>query len=298
MRVKKHGVAEFDCFYNEIYGDRWRSLKDALLKPVNHVARFNLFADKNKFHDLRNFKLLGNFNNIYESSSIAPDFHEMKDENALRYFYFMDIASIYPVTALDVKTGHNVLDMCAAPGGKSLILAENLRAEGFLKLNDSSMPRINRLKNVLADYIPSDFLKNISIRLNKAETLCLKERELYDRILLDAPCSSERHLLHKPENLNEWSRSRTKMLAQRQYAMLSSAIRILKKEGLLVYSTCSISPFENDDNIFKLKKKNSQNIEIIKRNFDIGEPTELGWCIMPDKFSCGPIYFAIIRKIS
>ena len=111
--VKKNripGPEQFDLFYRDIYGDRWNGLKSALLQDVKHMEL-----------------------------QIAPD----------KSTYYLDRASWIAAGTLPVKPGMKVLDMCAAPGGKSLILASALKGTGNLNCNELSPVRRNRLKTVL-----------------------------------------------------------------------------------------------------------------------------------------------------
>ena len=79
--------------------------------------------------------------------------------------------------------------------------------------------------------------------------------------------------------------------------MLASALDIVKKDGLIVYSTCALSNLENDDIIKKLYQKRAGRFELIRREFSFGEPTEFGWQVLPDNSGWGPFYLAIIRRI-
>ena len=94
-------------------------------------------------------------------------------------------------------------------------------------------------------HLPTEFRSNLTITGHDATRWGLHEQGVYDRILLDAPCSSERHLIHNPNHLAQWSLGRTRSLAQQALAMLCSAFEALKPGGHLLYSTCSISPEEN-----------------------------------------------------
>ena len=108
----------------------------------------------------------------------------------------MDGASILAAQALDPQPGDDILDLCAAPGGKSLMLAEKIAEAGTLVANDRSASRRGRLKRVLESYIPNPVRERIRVTGHDATKWCVFETEAYDRILLDAPCSSERHVLH------------------------------------------------------------------------------------------------------
>lgn len=210
--------------------------------------------------------------------------------------YFLDEASVVAANNLKVMPGDTVLDMCSAPGGKALVLLKNLKGEGKIVLNDRSATRRSRLKNVIKDY--HGLHEWIEFTSHDATKWGLYEKDVYDKILLDAPCSSEAHLIKNPKYISEWSIKRTQGLAQKQYAMLASAIMALKVGGTVMYSTCALSPFENDGVIDKLLKKQSDLVQIENLEIQGAEKTKYGHIFLPDKTSIGPLYFCLIKKIA
>ena len=90
---------------------------------------------------------------------------------------------------------------------------------------------------------------------------------------------------------------RTKNIAVTQFAMLASALDIVKNGGTVVYSTCALSRLENDEIIRKLYQKRAGRFELIRKEFSFGEPTEFGWQVLPDTTGHGPFYLAIIKRI-
>lgn len=253
-------MSRFDQFYAEVYGERWESLKHALLNPAEKITRscFQGYAE-----------------------------------------YRLDRASILAAEALQVKAGDLVLDLCAAPGGKALILAEKMGVTGSLVANELSSARRMRLKDVVAQHVPEALRNRIQVTNFDGNQFGLKRKEAFDRILLDAPCSSEQHLLEEDPTQLDWKESRTKQLAMRQYSLLCSALLALKKGGTLVYSTCSISPLENDGVVGRLLTKKKNEVELDREVSDLidYEKTEFGFQIFPDLASgIGPIYFARLKK--
>ncbi len=275
---RKKGEEAFDAFYFNIYAGRWDQLKKTLLKPKEHIVYLNPYL-KNNPHPIK-----------MDSTYPAPQ----KIDDLMNY-YFLDFASTLPVKALDIKNDDQVIDLCAAPGGKSLmIMGENPKS---LICNDLSHDRLQRLKKIMQDYLPEDIQKKITYTKRDASLWGTFEKEIYDKTLLDAPCSSERHFLQRPNELTDWSEGRTKRLAKLQFALLAAAIDITKSGGRIVYSTCSISPYENDEVIKKALKKRSGQFEIEKNLFDESEATEFGQQVLPDKNGHGPFYLSILRKI-
>ena len=176
---------KLDQFYRQQWHERWPELKSALLKDSKYFARFNSFAEVVQLEPQHQFGL-------ELDEALSPEV----DKNGLLQFYPMDLASLYPVLALDLNEKQKVLDMCAAPGGKALFLIEqHFEAGGSITLNEYSKARLGRLKKVLTQYIPEHIIKSINVKNYDASKWGLYEKDSYDRLLLDAPCSGERHIL-------------------------------------------------------------------------------------------------------
>lgn len=266
---KLSGAEGFDAYYSNLFGVRWLSIKKAF--------------------------------------SLEPDYAEWKAGGEKPYF--LDSASVRAAVSLPLENAMDILDLCAAPGGKTLVLASNMNSEANLLSNERSPERKNRLANTVRDCLPPEIQERVTVICKDGAQMCLKNEEKFDAILLDAPCSSERHVLADPKYLSEWSPSRIKTLSMAQWALLSSAWRMLRPEGYLLYSTCALSPDENDNVVAKLLKKfdNAKlcepKISLNYKNFTQSElpeyeKTEFGAHILPDKAGgAGPLYFCLLQKI-
>jgi len=125
----------------------------------------------------------------------------------------------------------------------------------------------------------------------------LHEQSTYDAVLLDAPCSSERHVLQDAKALSQWSSARTKRLAVQQFAMVAAALEAVRPGGHILYSTCSISPSENEAVIEKLEKKRAGRYEEIAVDAPYAQALGHGKIILPDTANGrGPLYFCLLRK--
>lgn len=252
------GEERFNQYYSSLYGDRWQTLIDSLKK------------DKTR------------------SISIA----------GLQSPYYLDIASFETANLLPVEKGMSVLDMCAAPGGKTLVIAKKLAGSGSLVSNDRSSDRRERLRKVISECLTEDERSIIKVTGFDATSWGVYEKELYDAILLDAPCSSERHVLGSKEHLSIWTENRPKRLSITQYAMLSSALIAAKHGGYILYSTCSINERENQLVIEKLIKKHPDEVEIINIDIQSSEKLSYGNIVLPDTADGkGPMYACLLRKI-
>ena len=247
----------FDEYYSEIWKNRWPRLKEALKEEKNTQVSIN--------------------------ETNPP--------------YWLDEASLLTASLLPVSPSSAVLDMCAAPGGKSLVLAKATGKNGFLTANDRSPDRRERLRKVLYS-LREDIRPEIRITGFNAESWGVYEKDAYDYVLLDAPCSSERHVLNDEKYLSQWSPSRPKRLAVSQYAMLSSALMAVKVGGYILYSTCSINPGENEEVIQKLFKRHPLEVEESTDIPSWAERRKHGAMVLPDTSGGkGPMYFCLLKKV-
>lgn len=159
-----------------------------------------------------------------------------------------------PLDGIDV-----VLDLCSAPGGKAIHCFDRLQRKFPVIANEFSQARRARLISVLRTY-GCDRLPLLSI---DAGAICRLVTNALPMILLDAPCSGEAHLVRNPKRLAEWRPRQSKVLAMRQHAMAVGALHALKPGGVLLYSTCTVSPYENELMINDLLEKFGPAIEPI-----------------------------------
>lgn len=222
--------------------------------------------------------------------------------------YFLDSGSVRAAVSLPLAGAGRILDMCAAPGGKTLVLAANMDANAVLVANERSSERCRRLARIVHDCLPENVRSRVAVTCRDAAQLCLNNVEPFDRILLDAPCSSERHVFSDEKYLGAWSPSRIRTLSVAQWALLSSAWRMLAPGGYLLYSTCALSPCENDGVVGRLLKKFGDaavcapEIQLAYRRFADSalpgcEDTEFGRIVLPDtQNGAGPLYFCLVHK--
>ena len=211
--------------------------------------------------------------------------------------YYLDRASIAAVESIR-PIGGSVLDLCAAPGRKSLALLRFGAGQVVLTANERSRARRERLKRVLGEHLPDAVRSSVRVTGHDARRWSLYERDAYDMVLLDAPCTGERHLLKTPSELAKWTKSRTTRLATESFAMLASALDVVRPGGSILFCTCTISPTENDDVIARLEKKRPGRVLVANSRKAEGEATRFGRMILPDVNSgMGPIYYSVIIRI-
>ncbi len=159
-----------------------------------------------------------------------------------------------PAAVLPVCPGDKVLDLCAAPGGKSTELGARLQGEGLLVSNDISNSRAKALlKNLELFGIP-----NICVTSETPEKLASVFGPYFDKILVDAPCSGEGMFRKDPDLIKSWLERGPEYYAPIQRQILKSAAAMLKPGGMLLYSTCTFAKLEDEDTISWLLSKRSR----------------------------------------
>ena len=166
------------------------------------------------------------------------------------YFYVQGVTSQYAVSAADIQKGQAVLDLCAAPGGKSFAAAIALENTGSVTSCDPNPPRLK----LIEDGAERLGLTNISVLQNSGEVYNEKLKK-YDTIICDVPCSGIGIIPKKPD-LRYKSMAEVTQLAQLQYEILSTASGYLKENGTIVYSTCTINKMENEQVVDRFLKEN------------------------------------------
>ncbi len=222
-------------------------------------------------------------------------------EHSLGYYYIQDLASMMPALALGPGPGDIVLDMAAAPGSKTSMMAQMMNNTGTIIANDVN---IGRIKALSANIERLGITNTIITKKNAAKASFGK---CFKKILLDAPCSSEGTLRKAPmERIpgeNEYAN-----YSKLQKEMLSNAARHLCPGGTLVYSTCTFNPLENE----KVVAHGIQNLGLIAEKVTLPVPTEPGvrrWNgeelshvseyvarIYPHRVDTGGMFIAVLKK--
>ena len=157
-------------------------------------------------------------------------------------YYIQEPSAMFPAQALPVEEGDFILDMCAAPGGKSTALAAKLKGTGLLVSNDISASRAKALlKNIEASGV-----RNSIVLTEDPKNLAGPFEGYFDKILIDAPCSGEGMFRKEPSMMRAWEKNGPDFFSKLQREIVDSGIRMLKAGGMMVYSTCTFSVEENE----------------------------------------------------
>ncbi len=157
-------------------------------------------------------------------------------------FYLQDPSAMMVGRLVDARPGEWVADLSAAPGGKSTHLIARMRDTGFLLANDPHPARARELAGNLERW----GARNVAASIESVDRLAERLGDVFDRVLLDAPCSGEAMFLKSAAAGGAWSADAVAGCARRQESLLADAARLVRPGGLLVYSTCTFSPEEDE----------------------------------------------------
>jgi len=175
--------------------------------------------------------------------------------------YIQAASSMLAAHAMQVTNEMRVLDMCAAPGSKTSQLAAIMGNQGMLIANDRSRKRLYRLRDILK----TQGVTNVEVLCGQGERLGQSHADCFDRVLVDVPCSGEsRFRLDKPIRISQWSMHEIQKLSKLQEQLLIAALRSVVVGGLVVYSTCTFAPEENEFVIDKVLSRNTIDAEVVQ----------------------------------
>ena len=177
-------------------------------------------------------------------------------------YYIQEPSAMLPGVVIDAKPGERILDLCAAPGGKTVQIAAAMKGKGLLVSNDISFDRVKALiKNIELSGVTNSIVTNES-----PKKLALSFKEYFDKILVDAPCSGEGMFRKDEDAARSWENFKGEKCSAMQWDILQHVDTMLKKGGYMVYSTCTFSPEEDEVMIMRFldKYKNYEIIEVPK----------------------------------
>lgn len=256
-----------------LLGEEFEEYKKCLDKPMYHGIRINTmkisveeFLKINPFH-LRPVPWCDN-GFYYDEQLDKPSKHPYYYAGL---YYIQEPSAMTPASVIPVEEGDRVLDICAAPGGKSTELAAKLSGTGVLVSNDISASRAKAL------------LKNLEV-FGATNALIISEAPYklserfagyFDKILIDAPCSGEGMFRKSNSMITAWENNGNQLFSDLQISILKEVVKMLKPGGKILYSTCTFAPLENEKSVeYLLSLDDSLSICDFSKyeGFDDGHP--------------------------
>ena len=197
-----------------------------------------------------------------------------------------------PVHFLNPRPGETILDLCAAPGGKSTQIGSKMNGQGLLLTNEIHPQRAK----ILSENIERMGISNAIVCNETPQRLADRFEAFFDKILVDAPCSGEGMFRKNDDARNEWSPANVELCAKRQDEILECAANMLKSGGTIVFSTCTFSEEENEGSIRRFLESNPefevQNVPL----YDGMEQSEWGIRLWPHKIKGEGHFLSVLKK--
>ena len=217
-------------------------------------------------------------------------------------YYVQEASSMFLEQALkqtvDLSQPVKVLDLCAAPGGKSTLIQSFITSDSLLVSNEVIKSRVNVLQENLIKWGGA----NVVLTNNDAKDFA-SLYDYFDLLVVDAPCSGSGLFRKDPEAIGEWSENNVKLCSQRQQRILADAFSSLKKNGIIIYCTCSYSTEENEEILdWMAEKFKVESLRLtIKKEWNIVETQSMhhnlfGYRFYPDKLKGEGFFIACLQK--
>ncbi len=250
-RMQEYLGSEYEAFlasYNE-NNIRSLSLNKSVISNELFESIFDLKIEKIPYLDGGYYLL---------DENVKMGFHPLHHAGA---FYMQDPSAMCVVEAIDIPSNFLVLDLCAAPGGKSIQLASRL-TNGILISNEIDKERAKALYS----NIERMGLSNVVVTNNTPADFLVNFENTFDLILIDSPCSGEGMFRKYPLSQDLWSLENVNICHKRDIEIVDIAHRLLKKNGILIYSTCTFAKEENEDIIsYLIEKYDYKQVDICDR---------------------------------
>lgn len=220
---------------------------DAFIKAFDSSDERGILINETKSGSKQ--ALLNEFGSLKEVPWCSSGFYVDKEKirgthpyHMAGLFYFQEPSAMCAAAGLPIVSGDKVLDLCAAPGGKTAQAAARLCGSGMLVSNEIIKSRAA----ILSENVERLGLTNVIVTNETPQRLAKKYTGFFDKIIVDAPCSGEGMFRKNPNAAEEWSPEHVLSCAERQKKILECAAAMLKTGGLLMYSTCTFAPEENE----------------------------------------------------
>lgn len=276
---------EFTGRMKILLGDEYEDFINAL--HGTPVKGFRVNTEKIPLEDFEKINVFGTEKIPYVRNGFYLDFEKAGNHpcHHAGMIYIQEPGAMAPAECVEIEKGWKILDMCAAPGGKSTQLKNKLDEKGLLVSNEIIPSRCK----ILTGNIERLGLKNCVTTCMDTSRLAKTFPETFDLVMVDAPCSGEGMFRKDDTAIEEWSVQNVKMCAERQAEILENAVKCLKDGGYIIYATCTFSVEENEMTVDNFLATHP-DFEIVPVRKKVEENTSDG--IFYDGCNCENIRFA------
>ncbi len=289
----------------EMLGEEYPAFLQSYEEPQKQSLRINplkgemeLFLKENPFSLS---PVVWEENGYYYEADDRPGKHPYHEAGV---YYIQEASAMVPVTYLAPQPGERILDLCAAPGGKSTQIAAAMKGKGLLVCNEIHPARAK----ILSENIERMGVRNAIVVNHSPDELAKHFQGYFDAVLVDAPCSGEGMFRKNDDAQNEWSPENVSMCGKRQDEVLMYAAQMLSPGGRLVYSTCTFAPEENEGSISRFLKEHKEFTIVSAEKKEGMEPGNPAWThepaegidntirLWPHKIKGEGHYVAVLKK--
>ena len=277
---------EFENRMKTLLGDQFEDFKKSFDEPP--VRAFRVNTDKISLEEIEKINPFGGEKIPYVPNGFYFDYDGIGNHpyHHAGMVYVQEPAAMVPVESIEIGKHWKVLDMCAAPGGKSSQIKNKLGKDGILVSNEI-VP--SRCKILTGNMERMGFQNVVTTCMHPQKLVKMFPQNYFNMIMVDAPCSGEGMFRKEEIAIDEWSPENVKMCAQRQEEILDCAVRMLKSGGYIVYSTCTFSLEENEMTVCAFLQHHP-DFEIVPATQRVIENTVDG--VIFDGCNCENIHYA------
>ena len=270
-------------------GEEYPAFLASLERPRAVALRYNPLKGQQPDMEFAGAEVPWEPRGYYYDPEARPGLHPYHEAGV---YYLQEASAMAPVALLDPQPGEKICDLCAAPGGKTTQIAGRMAGEGFLLCNEINPKRAK----ILSRNIERMAVSNALVTNEHPQRLADRFPGFFDRVLIDAPCSGEGMFRKEEAAVTDWSQETVEMCARRQAEILHSGAQMVRPGGLLVYSTCTFAPEEDEWSVEAFLENHPEfSLEVVEAPwFDCVKPGM--YRMWPHKLLGEGHFAAVLRK--
>ena len=270
-------------------GEEYADFLRALERPRAVALRLNPLKGERPALPFMQERVPWESEGYYYDTDSRPGLHPYHEAGV---YYLQEASAMAPVRLLDPQPGERVCDLCAAPGGKTTQIAGEMAGQGFLLCNEINPKRAK----ILSRNIERMGVANALVTNEHPQNLAKRLWGFFDRVLVDAPCSGEGMFRKEEAAITDWSEETVEMCAHRQSEILDSGAQLVRDGGILVYSTCTFAPQENEQVVEAFLQRHSEFSRVAVDAPWFTQVAEGSFRLWPHKLKGEGHFAAVLRK--